>query len=309
MMSTNTRTGLTNAETCKTYAEMLLWKNNINYELCDATCLLNSNYTVGLPIFIERQLAVWYVGRVTHTFTSGSGCTTILTLTYKRTPMCLKKDIKQYINDNLNWGKLNQTEYDYIKKYEDFLSWGYLNTDLTRTFPIAKGVEAQEGNLLGEIVPIEGTNQAIHKEDYMFVWTPVPDALYLLTLELQQQIDIVNNGQNNKGKTSTNNQIKSKETLYVFGAEGSETVFTEETYLTETDRLKAAMAKQKIEKSIRKEIGVSAPLVGQTQRVAKGLYETIGNGIVKATNNVVVSIKKEPILNKLKNAFVDSYLK
>lgn len=199
MMSTNTRTGLKDIEACKTYAEMLLWKNNINYELCDATCILNSNYTVGLPIYIERQLAVWYIGRVTHTFNSGSGCTTNLTLTYKRTPMCLRKDIQQYINDNLNWGKLNQTEYDYIKKYEEILSWGYLNTNLTRTFPIAESVESQGKTLV--------------KEDYMFVWTPVPDALYLLTLELQQQIDIVNNNQSNREKTIIDNRIKNKKTV------------------------------------------------------------------------------------------------
>lgn len=210
MMSTNTRTGLTNAETCKTYAEMLLWKNNINYELCDATCLLNSNYTVGLPIFIERQLAVWYVGRVTHTFTSGSGCTTSLTLTYKRTPMCLRKDIKQYINDNLNWGKLNQTEYDYIQKYEELLSWGYLNTDLTRTFPVAENVNVN--NTDGILINQGIMTRTAYKEDYMFVWTPVPDALYLLTLELQQQIDIVNDNQSNKGKTIIDNRIKSKKT-------------------------------------------------------------------------------------------------
>lgn len=209
MMSTNTRTGLTKAETCKTYAEMLLWKNNINYELCDATCLLNSNYTIGLPIFIERQLAVWYVGRVTHTFTSGSGCTTSLTLTYKRTPMCLRKDLQQYMNDNLNWGKLNQTEYDYIKRYEEFLSWGFLDINLVKTFPIAEpGKTNVDGLLVGNTLNKGIMTRTAYKEDYMFVWTPIPNALYLLTMELQNQVDLLNNVNNNFGKTIINTTIK-----------------------------------------------------------------------------------------------------
>lgn len=236
MMSTNTRTGLTNAETCKTYAEMLLWKNNINYELCDATCLLNSNYTVGLPIFIERQLAVWYVGRVTHTFTSGSGCTTSLTLTYKRTPMCLRKDLQQYMNDNLNWGKLNQTEYEYIKKYEELLSWGYLDTNLVKTFSVAENVNVN--NTDGILINQGIMTRTAYKEDYMFVWTPIPNALYLLTMELQNQVDLLNNVNNNFGKTTINTTIKKNKKIEMNVTKVKEDLeaYYKKVYLKEIER-------------------------------------------------------------------------
>ena len=202
---------------CKTYAEMLLWKNNINYELCDTTCVLNSNYTVGIPIYIERQLAVWYIGRVTHSFNSGSGCTTSLTLTYKRTPICLKKDLQKYLNDNLGWGKLNQVEYDYIKKYEKLLTWGTL---YVAPMPIAETSEVAEttGTIQGNQV-VTGTRRIVigkgelYDRGTQFVWTPIPNALYLLTLELQNQIDIINTTNSNDIKTIRNTTIKKDKKL------------------------------------------------------------------------------------------------
>lgn len=213
IMSTTTRTGLKDEKTCKTYAEMLLWKNNINYELCDATCVLNSNYTVGVPIYLEKQLAVWYIGRVTHTFNSGNSCTTNLTLTYKRTPMCLRKDLDKYLNDNLNWGKINQVEYDYIKKNELLLTWGCLNTSLSRTFPVAELATTNvAGTIAGNTLTKGTMTRTAYKKDYMFIWSAVPDALYLLALELQHQIDTINNNLSNKRKTVVNNRIKSKKT-------------------------------------------------------------------------------------------------
>lgn len=295
IMSTNTRTGLKDEKVCKTYAEMLLWKNNINYELCDASCVLNSNYTVGVPIFLERQLAVWYIGRVSHSFSSGSNCTTQLTLTYKRTPMCLRKDISQYINDNLNWGKINQAEYDYIKKYGKLLSWGYLNTDLTRTFPIAENVNVN--NTDGILINKGTMTTQAYKQDYMFVWMPVPNALYLLTMELQNQVDMLNKIQSNIGKTIRNNTVKNKKTVYVFGAEGSETAFTETTYLRKEDRYKEDYYRKYNQAIIAYQIGQLPEQ--QTANFYKKLSIKLIDAVSKPINNVVVAIAKEPFLNNL----------
>lgn len=188
VMPTVTRSGLNNVDACKTYAEMLLWKNNINYELCETVCLLNSNFRIGVPIYIERQLAVWYIGRVIHSFNSGSGCSTSLTLTYKRTPLCLRKDLQKYLNENLSWGKLSQTEFDYIKNNEELLCWGRMKTN----------IKTQKDLI-----------------DYMFVWSPIPSDLYLLTLELQNQLDITNYIKRNDRKTLLNNMIKSRKSTKI----------------------------------------------------------------------------------------------
>ena len=195
IMPSVTRPGLTNQEACKAYAQLLLWKNNINYELCNASCILNSNYTVGLPIYVERHLAVWYVGRVQHTFASGGQCTTTLTLTYKRTPMCFKKDLQKYLTDNKNWGKLSQEEVDYIKDNELMLTWGQMRTD---TVPNVSKKEKVDK-------PDSTTNT-----DYFFIWQAIPTNLYPLALELQQQVDNTNGITSNLGKTVTNNHTKSK---------------------------------------------------------------------------------------------------
>ena len=297
IMSTATRTGLKDEKTCKTYAEMLLWKNNINYELCDATCVLNSNYTVGVPIYLEKQLAVWYIGRVTHTFNSGNSCTTNLTLTYKRTPMCLRKDLDKYLNDNLNWGKINQVEYDYIKKYNELLTWGRLNIS-ARIVGITKGIAQAAGIQNAGEQKLIGT-KTLNNRDYYFIWTPIPDSLYLLTLELQNQVDTINNNQSNRGKTIKNTKIKSKKTVYVFGAEGSETAFTEETYLSAGDRYRANMSKSENERKIRKENDFTHPIISQTKSVASKFYNAATTLIYKPTNNIVKTIEREPMLNKL----------
>ena len=189
MMPTATKVGLLDDNACKSYGELLLWKNNINYELCSASCILNSNYHIGLPIYIEKYLAVWYIGRVTHNFNSGGNCTTELTLTYKRTPMCLKRDLPMYLSDNLAWGKLTQTEYNYIQKYENILTWDKLITPMSK---YAKGTTSELTD---------------------FIWQPIPTQLYQLTIELQEQINLVNNIKNNKKKTIVVNRIKRKKKI------------------------------------------------------------------------------------------------
>lgn len=174
-MQDQMRVGLTSKEACKAYGELLLWKNNINYELATANCILNSNYTVGQPIYTERFLAVWYIGRVEHNFTSGGNCTTTLTLTYKRTPLCYKKDIEQYLANEQEYGKLSETEVKYIKKNLDLLTWGKIEISGIPT----------------------GTQQ-----DLDLVWQPLPADLYPLALELQKQVSLTNEIINNNVTTT-----------------------------------------------------------------------------------------------------------
>lgn len=195
-MTDQMRVGLTSKEACQAYGELLLWKNNINYELATANCILNSNYTVGQPIYTERFLAVWYIGRVEHSFTSGGNCTTTLTLTYKRTPLCYRKDIGQYLANEQEYGKLSETEVKYIKKNLDLLTWGKIeiegmptptNANLNANLSVEEKLAQTFSNLRNELD---------------LVWQPLPADLYPLALELQKQVSLTNEIINNNVTTT-----------------------------------------------------------------------------------------------------------
>lgn len=195
-MTDQMRVGLTSKEACQAYGELLLWKNNINYELATANCILNSNYTVGQPIYTERFLAVWYIGRVEHSFTSGGNCTTTLTLTYKRTPLCYRKDIGQYLANEQEYGKLSETEVKYIKKNLDLLTWGKIeiegmptptNANLNANLSVEEKLAQTFSNLRNELD---------------LVWQPLPSDLYPLALELQKQVSLTNEIINNNVTTT-----------------------------------------------------------------------------------------------------------
>lgn len=193
IMSTITKVGLVDDKSCQTYGELLLNKNNINYELCSASCVLNSNYVIGKPIFVRRHFAVWYIGRVIHSFNSGGNCTTELTLTYKRTPLCLKKDLERYINENKTYGKLTETEADYIIKNADSLTWAKLRIKNTIVGP---------NTLVGKDVSFEENN-------YDIVWQPLVGRFYdVLECLLEQQADNITNINQNKKQIIINNKIK-----------------------------------------------------------------------------------------------------
>ena len=214
-MTDQMRVGLTSKEACQAYGELLLWKNNINYELATANCILNSNYTVGQPIYTERFLAVWYIGRVEHSFTSGGNCTTTLTLTYKRTPLCYRKDIGQYLANEQEYGKLSETEVKYIKKNLDLLTWGKIeiegmptptNANLNANLSVEEKLAQTFSNLRNELD---------------LVWQPLPSDLYPLALELQKQVsltnEIINNNVTTTKKISAKNNEQQKEIELVKG--------------------------------------------------------------------------------------------
>ena len=216
MMPTATKVGLVDDKACKTYGEMLLNKNNINYELCSASCILNSNYFIGQPIFIERHLAVWYIGRVSHSFNSGGNCSTELTLTYKRTPMCFAKDIQQYLNTNLGLGKINQTEYDYIKEYQDVLTWGELKLD---------------------------ENTGDNNTEYKFVWQPLMGIFYeMIDSLIENEVNIYNDSMRNKGNVIKTFKIK-KANLKVFNDMKKDLDYARAQGLEQADQL-AAIGKE-----------------------------------------------------------------
>lgn len=200
MMPTVTKVGLLDDRACETYGELLLHKNNINYELCSTSCVLNSNYTIGQPIFIERQLAVWYVGRVVHSFTAGSGCSTELTLTYKRTPLCLEKDLEKYLNDNKLYGNLTDAEIEYIKNNKDMLSWAVIRTNdvyISSNVAISKDVYI--------------------KKEYVLIWQPLIGRFYdVLDCLIEDQTDTTNNINYGKKKVKRNFIIKKGRNLKVF---------------------------------------------------------------------------------------------
>lgn len=200
MMPTVTKVGLLDDRACETYGELLLHKNNINYELCSTSCVLNSNYTIGQPIFIERQLAVWYVGRVVHSFTAGSGCSTELTLTYKRTPLCLEKDLEKYLNDNKLYGNLTDAEIEYIKNNKDMLSWAVIRTNdvyISSSVAISKDVYI--------------------KKEYVLIWQPLIGRFYdVLDCLIEAQTDTTNNINYGKKKVKRNFIIKKGRNLKVF---------------------------------------------------------------------------------------------
>lgn len=184
MMPTVTKVGLLNDKACETYGELLLHKNNINYELCSTSCVLNSNYVIGQPIFIERQLAVWYIGRVVHSFTAGSGCSTELTLTYKRTPLCLEKDLDRFLNDNKIYGNLTNAEVSYIKNNKEMLSWAIMRTNT---------------------------------EEYIVIWQPLIGRFYdVLDCLIDEQIDCINNLNYGKKRVKRNFVVKKTRKLNVF---------------------------------------------------------------------------------------------
>lgn len=200
IMPTATKIGLVDDKGCQTYGELLLNKNNINYELCSASCVLNSNYVIGKPIFIRRHFAVWYIGRVMHNFNSGGNCTTELTLTYKRTPLCLKKDLERYVNDNKTYGKLTETEADYIIKNVDSLTWATLrikNTIISSTVKV-------------------GQNVSLGEDNYDIVWQPLIGRFYdVLECLLEQQADTATNiNQNRKQVQIINKAKKSKKNTF-----------------------------------------------------------------------------------------------
>lgn len=162
MMSPVSRVGLQTAESCEKYGDLLLWRQNKNYELASATCILNSDYTVGMPIFINNFLAVWYIKRVSHNFSAGNICTTELTLGYKRVPLCYKKDLQSYLSQSLEQGKINQTQYKKIKDNEAYLTWGIINLNY--------GIVAD-------------------KKDYQLIWEALPIELYDDIMEYNSQVD------------------------------------------------------------------------------------------------------------------------
>lgn len=199
-MQSQMRIGLNDENACEAYGKLLLWKNNINYELCNATCVLNSNYTIGQPIYFERFLAVWYIGRVEHSFTSGGNCTTTLTLTYKRTPLCYKKDIQRYLTNQKEYGKLSDIEVEYIKNNLALLTWGKITITDSPAYDTKKINFASAVDSAARI-------QAWEKNftDLDLVWQPIPADLYSLTLELQKQVDLTN--EINQNNTKTENKI------------------------------------------------------------------------------------------------------
>ena len=197
-MQDTMRVGLNSKEACQAYGQLLLWKNNINYELCTTNCILNSNYTVGLPIYTERFLAVWYIGRVEHNFTAGSNCTTTLTLTYKRTPLCYKKDIQRFLAKEQEYGKLSETEVKYIKENLDLLTWGKITI---------AGVDVNKSATSNNI-SIEDYNKKF--TDLDLVWQPIPVDLYPLALNLQNQVQTMNDINNNKNQTVIKLKMKKK---------------------------------------------------------------------------------------------------
>ena len=200
MMPTTTKVGLLNDKACETYGELLLHKNNINYELCSTSCVLNSNYTIGQPIFIERQLAVWYVGRVVHSFTAGSGCSTELTLTYKRTPLCLDKDLERYLNDNKMYGNLTDAEIEYIKNNKDMLSWAVIRTnDVSINSNVAV------------------SNDVYVKKEYVLIWQPLIGRFYdVLDCLIEEQVDTINNINYGGKRVKRNFIVKKTRKLNVF---------------------------------------------------------------------------------------------
>lgn len=200
MMPTVTKVGLLDDKACETYGELLLHKNNINYELCSTSCVLNSNYTIGQPIFVERQLAVWYVGRVVHSFTAGGGCSTELTLTYKRTPLCLDKDLEQYLNDNKMYGNLTDVEIEYIKNNKDMLSWAVIRTNDVS---------------IGSNVSI--SKDVYVRKEYVLIWQPLIGRFYdVLDCLIEEQVDTTNNINYGKKKVKRNFVVKKTKSFNVF---------------------------------------------------------------------------------------------
>lgn len=259
-MTDQMRVGLTSKEACQAYGELLLWKNNINYELATANCILNSNYTVGQPIYTERFLAVWYIGRVEHNFTSGGNCTTTLTLTYKRTPLCYRKDIGQYLANEQEYGKLSETEVKYIKKNLDLLTWGKIEIE-------------------GMPTP---TNANLLRNELDLVWQPLPADLYPLALELQKQVSLTNEIINNN--VTTTRKIIEKNV----GKDLTWEDFLPKSFSSEQERNQYIINQYKTQTGIAKEIGQTK--VEQTQKAIENFS--------KKTYNVYDQ-KLSPILEKL----------
>lgn len=170
MMQPVSRVGLQDAKDCERYGDLLLWRQNKNYELASATCILNSDYTVGMPIFINKFVAVWYIKRVSHTFSAGNICTTELTLGYKRTPLCYKKDLQKWLTYNLDKGQISQTQYNKIKKNEVYLTWGIIDLKYSLN---------------------------VDKKQYQLIWEPIPIELYDDIMEYNSQVE---GAKSNKGR-------------------------------------------------------------------------------------------------------------
>lgn len=216
MTSPLSRVGLKTPDMCKRYGDLFLWRQNKNYELGSASCILNSDYTVGMPILINRQLAVWYIKRVTHSFSAGNICTTELTLGYKRNPLCYKKDLQTFLASSLEKGKISQTQYDKIKKNAPYLTWGILDLKYVNSMPIAETtqVATTTGAIQGEQIitgngrTITGTGtkyNPIDKKQYLLVWEPIPVELYDDIMEY--------NSQSEGSKSNKSRDIKVKSTL------------------------------------------------------------------------------------------------
>lgn len=216
MTSPLSRVGLKTPDMCKRYGDLFLWRQNKNYELGSASCILNSDYTVGMPILINRQLAVWYIKRVTHSFSAGNICTTELTLGYKRNPLCYKKDLQTFLSSSLEKGKISQTQYDKIKKNAPYLTWGILDLKYVNSMPIAETtqVATTTGTIQGEQIitgngrTITGTGtkyNPIDKKQYLLVWEPIPVELYDDIMEY--------NSQSEGSKSNKSRDIKVKSTL------------------------------------------------------------------------------------------------
>lgn len=217
MTSPLSRVGLKTPDMCKRYGDLFLWRQNKNYELGSASCILNSDYTVGMPILINRQLAVWYIKRVTHSFSAGNICTTELTLGYKRNPLCYRKDLQTFLSSSLEKGKISQTQYDKIKDNAPYLTWGILDLKYANSMPIAQTTQivSTTGTIQGEQIVIGNSRNIItgtgtkynpiDKKQYLLVWEPIPVELYDDIMEY--------NSQSEGSKSNKSRDIKVKSTL------------------------------------------------------------------------------------------------
>lgn len=223
MMSPVSRVGLTTPEACVRYGELLLWRQNKNYELGSATCILNSNYTVGMPIYINKHVAVWYIKRVEHSFTAGQLCTTTITLGYKRVPLCYKKDLENFLSQSLEQGQMTQTEIDKVRQNKQYLTWGILDLK----YSVAQKANLSNYLLVWEMVPMElfedimiwqsqvegSKDRLIHNRKVNFVLTTKSKALQSLLKYIEPpSLDTgVSSGVNVSNGTFTTSMIEKKQ--------------------------------------------------------------------------------------------------
>lgn len=136
MAGTETRTGYQTPESVESYGRARLLRLNADHWNANIQMHGNSDIFPGMPMFIERWLALYYITSVTHSFVVGQSYSMSINLAHKRTPIAMEYDTtstplnyfytQKWLKNKLDNNMIYREFYDVVWDNRAFLTWGKL---------------------------------------------------------------------------------------------------------------------------------------------------------------------------------------